>query len=85
MIRTTARVLLFSLFALTVTTAFAVNKPLIDIQHWQTANGVRVYFVKSGQLPMLDIRIAFAAGSAHDGSTPGLAPINQSTHWRSNL
>ncbi len=44
-----------------------------EIQHWKTANGARVYFVAAPQLPMVDIRMVFDAGSARDGDHPGLA------------
>jgi zinc protease len=43
------------------------------IQHWQTQNGVRVYFVPASELPIVDVRVVFAAGSARDGGKPGLA------------
>ncbi len=46
-----------------------------DIQTWTTAKGLRVYFVAVPQLPMLDIRLTFAAGSARDGDQPGLAML----------
>jgi zinc protease len=48
------------------------------IQHWETANGARVYFVPAPELPMIDIRVLFAAGSAHDGALPGLAGMTSS-------
>lgn len=38
----------------------------LPIQHWQTVSGVRVYFVENHDLPMLDIRVEFGAGSAMD-------------------
>lgn len=44
-----------------------------EIQHWLTGNGARVYFVPAPEVPMVDIRIAFDAGSARDGNKPGLA------------
>ncbi len=44
-----------------------------QIQHWQTENGARVYFVPAPELPMVDINITFAAGSARDAGKPGLA------------
>ncbi|RDH82948.1 MAG: peptidase M16 [endosymbiont of Galathealinum brachiosum] len=37
-----------------------------DIQHWQTENGADVYFVPSNDIPMVDVRIVFDAGSARD-------------------
>lgn len=46
-----------------------------DIQHWQTDKGTRVYFVPAPELPMVDIRMLFAAGSAHDDGQPGLANL----------
>ena len=45
------------------------------IQHWQTANGARVYYVPAPELPMLDIRVVFAGGSVRDGDLPGLASM----------
>jgi len=36
------------------------------IQHWQAASGARVYFVEDHDLPMLDVAVDFAAGSAFD-------------------
>ncbi len=44
-----------------------------DIQHWSTSNGARVYFVPAPELPMVDVRVTFNAGSARDGDKPGLA------------
>ncbi|BAZ95411.1 Zn-dependent peptidases [Thiohalobacter thiocyanaticus] len=45
------------------------------IQHWLTDNGARVYFVPAPELPMVDIRVVFDAGSARDGGHPGLAGL----------
>lgn len=38
----------------------------LNIQHWTTSQGARVYFVENHDLPMLDISADFAAGSARD-------------------
>lgn len=38
-----------------------------DIEHWTMRNGVRVYFVASHDLPMVNVRVVFDAGSARDG------------------
>jgi len=46
---------------------------LPTIEHWQTHNGARVYFVAARQLPMVDIRIIFDAAAARDGEQPGIA------------
>jgi zinc protease len=45
------------------------------IQTWETPEGVPVLFVAAPDLPMLDVRIAFQAGSARDGDQPGLAAL----------
>ena len=39
---------------------------LLPIQHWQTANGARVYFVENHDLPMLDLSVEFPAGAGYD-------------------
>ena len=43
------------------------------IQHWQTDNGARVYYVPAPELPIVDVRMVFSAGSARDAGQPGLA------------
>jgi zinc protease len=45
------------------------------IQHWETENGASVYFVAAPELPMVDVRLVFAAGSSRDGDKPGLANL----------
>ncbi len=45
------------------------------IQHWMTDNGARVYFMPAADLPMVDVRIVFDAGSARDGNTAGVAAL----------
>lgn len=44
-----------------------------EIQSWQTENGGKVLFVETHALPMVDIKLVFAGGSARDGDIPGLA------------
>jgi len=44
-----------------------------DIETWQTTNGARVLFVRAAELPMMDVRIGFDAGSARDAQQAGLA------------
>jgi zinc protease len=49
---------------------------ILPIQHWQTANGARVYFVENRDIPMLDVSIDFAAGSGFDrAEKPGVASM----------
>ena len=45
------------------------------IESWSTDNGARVLFVAAPDLPILDVRIVFDAGSARDGERNGLASI----------
>lgn len=40
---------------------------VLPIQHWQTKNGARVYFVENRDLPMLDVSVEFPAGAGFDG------------------
>jgi zinc protease len=44
-------------------------------QTWQTDNGVKVLFNQTTQIPMLDVRVIFAAGSSRDGDKYGLANL----------
>jgi zinc protease len=53
--------------------SFAAAGP--KIESWQTPNGARVLFVAASELPMVDVRVVFDAGSARDGSRPGLASL----------
>lgn len=50
----------------------------LDIQHWQTASGTRVYFVENHDLPIIDVSINFPAGSARDTqASSGLAGVTR--------
>ena len=44
-----------------------------QIEHWVTDNGGRVFFVSAPDLPMLDVKVVFNAGSAQDRALPGTA------------
>lgn len=59
---------------------FILLAPLVawsgpKIEQWQTAKGAKVYYVHNPELPMVDIRVVFAAGSAFDGEKYGLATL----------
>lgn len=56
--------LLIALCVLFVVSAAAQAGP--KIERWQTVEGVRVSFVESHALPILDVQVDFAAGSAYD-------------------
>ncbi|RMS29827.1 hypothetical protein ALP71_05646, partial [Pseudomonas coronafaciens pv. garcae] len=45
----------------------------LNIQTWNTAEGAKVLFVESRELPMFDMRLIFAAGSSQDQKSPGIA------------
>ena len=62
---------LIALHLLTLSSAWAVP----EIQLWHTGNGAKVLFVEAPDLPMLDVRVVAAAGSARDGERPGLATL----------
>jgi len=38
----------------------------VQIEHWVTQSGARAYFVEAHGLPIVDVSIEFAAGSAYD-------------------
>lgn len=51
----------------------------IAIEHWQTSNGVRVYFIPARSLPMLDVQLDFGAGSMFDPEgKSGVAALTRS-------
>lgn len=62
-----------------LTAALLLAAPLLqaapEIQHWQTEHGAGVYFVAAPELPIVDIRLVFDAGSARDGNQPGVASM----------
>ncbi len=47
----------------------------VNIQNWQTKAGSQVFFVRTTTVPMLEVRVVFAAGSAYDGEHWGLAAM----------
>ena len=47
----------------------------LDIKTWETSNGVKVLFVESHALPMVDVRLTYKAGSARDGDKPGISRL----------
>jgi zinc protease len=51
----------------------------VQIQHWIAPTGAKVYFVESRSLPILDVQIDFAAGSAQDpADKSGVAGLTSS-------
>lgn len=65
--------IIHSLLLITLALLAGTAHAIPTIQHWVTDKGARVYFVPATELPMVDINITFAAGSARDGKHPGAA------------
>ncbi len=59
--------------SLSEVTALQTPPRALQIRGWKTLTGTKVLFVRTSDLPMFDIHVSFAAGSARDGSVPGLA------------
>jgi len=53
-------------------------KGMVTIEKWVTPNGLKVYFTPARQLPMVDMRLVFNAGSAQDKDKPGIAQLTSS-------
>lgn len=71
-------------FALRILAAFVAAaafmsgaaRAALPIEHWTTANGARVYFVRADSIPMLDVSLDFDAGSRLDpAGRAGLASV----------
>lgn len=58
------------------TSILSIAKESIDlpIEHWQTL-GAEVYFIRRPEIPMLDIKLVFDAGSARDENLKGVAAL----------
>lgn len=65
-------------FLFIVTTIILANSSLANsfkTEDWITSNGVKVIFYEAREVPMLDISLAFAAGSAFDQKNYGLSSL----------
>lgn len=76
------RFVFVALLGLTLLGVWAAGSPVsqaraaaMDIESWRSDNGARVMYVHAPELPMVDIRVVFAAGSARDGDKPGVASL----------
>ena len=67
-VRLGALALVFLLFA-------ALPAQAVEIEQWETDEGLRVLYVEAPDLPMLDLRLTFDAGAARDGDDRGLAHL----------
>lgn len=59
--------------------AFSISvQAAVKIQQWQTSSGAEVYFVENHDLPIVDVSVNFAAGSARDtAEKSGLAGVTR--------
>ncbi len=64
---------LITVLLLTLTQSALANT--FKTEKWVTPKGVQVVFYQAMEVPMLDISIAFAAGSAYDGTQYGLSVL----------
>jgi zinc protease len=54
--------------------ASPVASATLDIQHWRTSNGAKVFFVETHQIPMVQYSVGFDAAASRDpGDRHGLA------------
>lgn len=69
-----------SIFGMLALSLASISQAALPIQHWQTANGARVYFMESRGLPLLDVSVEFDAGARRDSpSQAGLASLTAQT------
>jgi len=66
------------LLALALFCCVSLAQAGVAIEHWQTPNGTRVIFVGLHDLPILDVRVDFRAGSMFD--PPGKSGLAALTH-----
>lgn len=59
--------------ALLASVSFSQAHASPNIQHWETSNGARVFFVAAPELPMVDVQVVFDGGAARDGDKNGVA------------
>jgi len=52
-----------------------ITQANVEVNNYQTTNGVKVLYSKSENIPMIDIKITFDAGSNRDGDFKGLSMI----------
>lgn len=68
----------FNLIGLLFLVLSQASWAVVKIEHWQTSQGSRVYYVNTPSLPMADVRVSFDAGSARDDAQFGLAALTSS-------
>lgn len=72
--RVMGRVFALAFFGLAAAqSAAAGNASGINIKHWTSDNGVRVYYVHAPEIPMVQFELLFDAGAARDAENGGVA------------
>ncbi|WP_133127525.1 M16 family metallopeptidase [Legionella nagasakiensis] len=66
---------LLTLFCLFFAWPHVLAAKTFEAQRWLTSHGAQVIFYQAMEVPMLDISVAFAAGSAYDGDHFGLSTL----------
>ncbi len=66
---------IFNAFILSLLLATSHVQAALEIEEWNTNNGVKTLFVAAPELAMLDIAITFDAGSGRDGKLAGLSQL----------
>ena len=74
----TVLIVVFTVFNMNKKNVSIENVKPLSIQSWESDRGAKVMYVYAPQLPMIDIRLVFDAGSARDGDKPGLAMMTNS-------
>lgn len=67
----------YIIFIVVLMVSFTTNAA-VKIEQWQTSTGAEVYFVENHDLPIVDVSVNFAAGSARDtAEKSGLAGVTR--------
>lgn len=70
------------LIAIITTCTFALSQAFAETpfkyEQWRTSNDTQVVFYPTMEVPMLDINVAFKAGSAYDGEQFGISSLTTS-------
>ena len=75
-VRVQARSLILAVVPLLLLFSAQAVRPSPAVGHWQTAAGSQVFFVESHELPMVDLRLIFDAGTVREpGGLNGLAVL----------
>ena len=72
------KLIVFFLCLFPLSSFSATPKKILNIQHWKALTGSQVYFVHVPNLPILDVRVIFSAGSVYDGKQEGIASLTNS-------